>query len=494
MPLASRVVLFGFDGLRPDLVTDRTMPALARFIREGARFANARSVFPSETRVAIPSLATGCRPGTHGLVANSLYDPAAAPDRMLNTKRAADIDALVAAHGRLLAVPSLGARLAAAGRTLDVVWTGTVGAGRAIFPEAEALGAFRWHPEEAVGPARGLEARFAAPPAADVPNTPRIRHAARLFIDHVLGERRAATALFWSSEPDVSYHFRGLGSDEARAAMRAADEAFAEVLAWREAQPDREGIVVIALSDHGHVTGTGRLDLAAELRAGGFVAARDGAIGAPIVLGGGGAPGLWVRDRDAATTAALAAWLASRPWVGLVLARDEGIPGTIPLAALGARHERSPDIVVTFAGSDEPDARGVAGVGLIDIGDVPVGGGMHGGLHGRELAIVLAIGGDALARGVVLRRPADLTDIAPTVLALLGVAADGMDGTPLVEAWCGIDVVPRLGTLPGIPGRTGLSVFCHGASLRPDAMAPIGDSLVSAGRDPDSPPWRRSGL
>jgi hypothetical protein len=470
MSLASRVVLFGFDGLRPDLVTDETMPALARFIRDGARFANARSVFPSETRVAIPSLATGCRPGTHGLVANSLYDSAAAPDRVLNTKHAADIDALIAAHGRLLAVPSLGARLAAAGRALDVVWTGTVGAGRAIFPEAPALGAFRWHPEEAVGPAQGLEARFGAAPAAGVPNTPRVRHAARLFVDHVLAERRAEVALFWSSEPDVTYHYRGLGSVEADEAMRAADSAFAEVLAWRDVQPDRDGIVVIAVSDHGHVTGTERLDLAAALRAGGFVAVRDGASGAAIALGGGGAPGLWVCDRDAATVAALAAWLTAQPWVGLVLAREAGIPGTIPLAALGARHVRSPDLAVTFAGSDEPDPRGVPGVGLIDMGDVPVGGGMHGGLHRRELATVLALAGGPIARGAVSWHPADLTDLAPTVLALLGVGADGMDGTPLAAAWTGADAAPVRETVAGTAGRTALSVFRIGETLRPDGM------------------------
>jgi hypothetical protein len=50
-----------------------------------------------------------------------------------------------------------------------------------------------------VGPAQGLEARFGAAPAAGVANTPRVRHAARLFVDHVLAERRAEVALFWSS-------------------------------------------------------------------------------------------------------------------------------------------------------------------------------------------------------------------------------------------------------------------------------------------------------
>lgn len=469
MPRVSRVVLFGFDGLRPDRVTPTTMPHLARFIAEGTRFANARSVFPSETRVAIPSLATGCRPGTHGLVANSLYDAAAAPERVLNTKHAADIDALVAAHGRLLAVPSLGARLAAAGHALDVVWTGTVGAGRAFFPEAEALDAFRWHPEEAVGPARGLGARFGAAPPAGTPNTPRVRHAARLFLEHVLGERRATVAAFWSSEPDVTYHYCGVGSAEAETAMREVDAAFAEVLRWRDAQPDRDGIVVFALSDHGHVTGEALLDLQAALRAGGFAAGRDFGNGTEIALGGGGAPGLWLRDPR--ETARLASWLNDQPWTGLVLAREAGIPGTIPLATLGARHARSPDLAVTFAGSSAPDPRGVPGRGLIDTGDVPVGGGMHGGLHERELATVLAMSGGPILSGVVMQGAADLTDIAPSVLALLGLSSEGMDGRPLAQAWGNApDAAPDHDVLRPVEGRAGLRLFRLGATHRPDAM------------------------
>lgn len=469
MALASRIVLFGFDGLRPDRVTPGTMPNLARVMAEGTRFANARSVFPSETRVAIPSLATGCRPGTHGLVANTLHDAAAAPERMLNTKNAADIDALVAAHGRLLAVPSLGARLAAAGHALDVVWTGTVGAARAFFPEADSLGAFRWHPEEAVGSARGLEARFGAAPSAAIPNTPRVRHAARLFVEHVLEERRAAVAAFWSSEPDVTYHYRGVGSAEAADAMREADAAFGEVLSWRDSQRDRDGIVVIALSDHGHVTGEARLDLEAALRAGGFSAARGFGNGATIAVGSGGAPGLWLRDPGEA--ARLSSWLNDQGWTGLVLARESGIPGTIPLAALGARHPRSPDLAVTFAGSDLPDEHGVPGRGLMDAGDVPPGGGMHGGLHARELATLLVMAGGPIAHGVVLQGAADLTDIAPTMLALLGLPSCGMDGRPLAQAWGDApDEAPEFEVLRPLDQRPGLRLIRLGTTFRPDAM------------------------
>jgi hypothetical protein len=184
------------------------------------------------------------------------------------------------------------------------------------------------------------------------------------------------------------------------------------------------------------------------------------------------------RDGAAATVAALAAWLTAQPCAGLVLARETDVPGTIALAALGARHARSPDLAVTFVGSDEPDPRGVPGVGLIDVGDVPVGGGMHGGLHRHELATVLALGG-----GAVLQCPADLTDVAPTMLALLGVGANGMDGTPLAAAWDGADAAPRRETLAGAPGD-GPRSRCSGSAPRcvPTRWSRRSDASRSADR------------
>jgi arylsulfatase A-like enzyme len=431
-----RVILFGFDGLRPDLVTEANAPNIAAVIADGTRFANARSVFPSETRVATPSLATGCRPMSHGLVANTLYDAAASPDRVLNTKHLIAMDALIATHGRLLERPSLGAILHGAGKRMDVVWTGTAGAARAAFPEAGALGAFRWHPEEGVGAA----ASIGRGPDAAVPNTPRVAHAARLFIDHVLRERKPDVALFWASEPDVCFHYEGIGAPASLEALHHADAALGEVLAWRAAQPDRDDIVVIAMSDHGHVTGHTRIDLVAELSAAGFACGRKLTAETPIALGGGGAPGLWVKGSDTATVRGLCAWLQAQAWVGLVLARDaaaHGLAGTVPLAALGALHARSPDLAFTFAGTDDPDQFGIPGRTFIEAADVPAGGGMHGGLHRRELSATLAMMGGPVPAGRVSETPSDLTDIAPTVLTLLGLVPEGMDGVPLAEAFGG---------------------------------------------------------
>ena len=94
-----------FDGLRKDRATADLMPNLARFLGEGTDCVNARSVFPSETRVAVTSTVTGCAPAAHGLVANQFLHPVV-PDRIFQTASNADLSAAAAA-GQLIDCQSL---------------------------------------------------------------------------------------------------------------------------------------------------------------------------------------------------------------------------------------------------------------------------------------------------------------------------------------------------------------------------------------------------
>jgi predicted AlkP superfamily pyrophosphatase or phosphodiesterase len=86
----TRFIMVALDGLRPDMVNAVAAPHLFALSANGTHFAHARSIFPSETRVATPSLITGCRPGGHGLVANTLFDASVAPDRLLTVDNQAE--------------------------------------------------------------------------------------------------------------------------------------------------------------------------------------------------------------------------------------------------------------------------------------------------------------------------------------------------------------------------------------------------------------------
>lgn len=432
----TRCIMVALDGLRPDMATPALTPQLCALAARGTRFANARSVFPSETRVATPSLVTGCRPGGHGMVANTLFDAAAAPDRLLRTKLAADVAAMAQGRESPLLRPSLAERLAPAGRRFALVSAGTQGAALLLHPAAARLGSFRWNVEDTAGPAAAaVRERFGPTPPASMPNTARVDFAGRVLIEHVLPDLRPDVALLWLSEPDIAFHYLGLGHDATSAALRAADAVLGRVVAWRDAQPDAAEIAFVVLSDHGHVTGVGKRSLREELCRAGFRAGEGMGPDTDIVVAPAAAPGLWLRDPALASQ--LADWFAAQPWAGPLLARDPAIlpPGrAFPLAALGSAHARSADLVATFAGGEASDDWGLPGTAGFDTSDVPEGGGMHGGLHRAELATVLVMQGGPVRAGAVARQPADLTDIAPTVLHLLGLPAEGMEGRPLLGA------------------------------------------------------------
>jgi hypothetical protein len=58
----------------------------------------------------------------------------------------------------------------------------------------------------------------------------------------------------------------------------------------------------------------------------------------------------------------------------------------------------------------------------------------HGGPTWQSQHIPLTLSGPGIRRGVVSKRPAQLDDVAPTVLADLGVSPRGMEGRILADA------------------------------------------------------------
>lgn len=429
----TRVIMVALDGLRPDMVDAAATPNLFALAANGTRFAHARSVFPSETRVATPSLITGCRPGGHGMVANTLFDASVAPDRLLRTKLVEDVLAMAKGGESPLQRPSLAERMAPAGLRFALVSAGTAGAARLLHPAAERLGSFRWNVEDTEG-ATAAEVREAlgATPEHAAPNIPRVEFAGRVLLEHVLPKHRPDVALLWLSEPDISFHWGGLRAEHTQRALAAADAVLGRIVAWREAQPDAAEIAIIVLSDHGHVTGRGKRCLRTELTKAGFRAGTGMAPDVDVVVAPAAAPGLWLRD--AALAPQIADFLATQGWAGPLLARDPSIlPAgrAFPLATLGSAHARSADLVATFAGSEDADEWGLPGFAPFDAPDVPEGGGMHGGLHRAELATVLVMQGGPFRRGAVAQEAADLTDIVPTVIHALGLTTEGMEGRPL---------------------------------------------------------------
>jgi predicted AlkP superfamily pyrophosphatase or phosphodiesterase len=204
----------------------------------------------------------------------------------------------------------------------------------------------------------------------------------------------------WFHGADRAAHRDGPDARSAAAALRAQDRELARLVAALDARGAFAWTTLLVVSDHGMERVRERVDLPAALRAGGVRARVVGAGGfAKLYVSGG--PDAVARAVAAARRAGLEAW-----------------PRAEAPRELRVDHPRFGDAVVLA----KP---GVA-----------IGGGSARGMHGYrpEEPSMSALFG-ALGRGV----PAGLAlgevrsiDVAPTVLALLGVdVPEWMEGRPI---------------------------------------------------------------
>jgi len=413
-----RVVIVILDGLRRDMLTDGLTPRLSELRRAAAEFANHRSVFPSTTRVASASLATGCHPWRHELVGNTLalhdgtrlhLHDAGHPEFFERKRRLT---------GRALGVPTLAEYVKEIG---GAIVFSNVSPGGAYAQDPDGHGEV-YHRAGSYGPGRvavpdGNQLRIGPELAGDAVMTER-------FVEEALNHRKPSLAVIWLGHPDTTQHVVPLGSPAHLHALATADWHAGRVIeAAVRLRDDGEDILLIVGSDHGQVTANGTIDVEAELVAAKLKANRE----SPdlVVAANGTAVLLYLdhRCKDRATD--VIGFLKSCPWVDRVIAEDG-------LWEVGLGPQHGLVAAVTLRNSSEANAYGISGTALTarDSYMPPPGCGQHGGLAEAEQAPFLLISGTGFAAGAVHRR-SSLVDIAPTVLAHLGLPATGMDGRPL---------------------------------------------------------------
>ncbi len=442
-----------FDGLRPDMATPELAPNLNRFMVEGVNFANARAVFPISTRTNAAALATGATPRRNGIVQNKYFDPNIFHDRIFRPFKIPDIEAGMAAYdGKLLSTPSLSDIAAGAGYSMATFLSGSCGTARLIDPNANALGHINlgfidWEGSCPADVARKLVETHGPIPKPVRPNIEPIRTQTDMAIDSIFPDHQPDITVVWFSEPDQTHHYHGAGSAEIAPAIRHVDTQFGRLLEWRRRSGLEDRLQVIALSDHGHLTSREKIDVNAEAAKAGLVIDEhfdDGADYAGYTSYSGS---LKVRDRDPKLMAAMVDWLSGQPWCGMIFTPDgdgvEGcIPGTMDHASVLMDHPRAPDILYIMRNDDAVFGDGVKGSTFYN-GPYPAGGGTHGGLHEKELHIVMAAQGSLFKAGRESRHPAGIIDIAPTILHGLGLQQPkGSDGRVLSEALADSDGDP----------------------------------------------------
>ncbi len=484
MQKASKVVVVVFDGLRPDMVTPALMPNLHAYAVKNRWFSEARSVFPSMTRVATSSIATGAMPAVHGIVGNAFYYPEVTTDFVLDVSLASDIALAEAAlDGKFITAATFADTLAMHGKSFAVVHSGSPGSTYAINPGVVAnghwtfsvMGEANTKTPEAV---REAVERFGPLPPRSLPRFEEIDYATRVLTELVLPEMAPDVALIWFNEPDTSFHYKFLGSDETHAVMAHVDRAFARILATIEAMPDVEDIAVLIASDHGQISSSGEIDITRLLSEAGHPAAKASKrdlTGAKLAVTGGNMGEIRILDSDMDRRDAVARWLMAQDFIGMVLTPSDpltiaddpvfddtavlgAVEGTFSTDLVGLQHARAPELVYVLRSSAETDAHGLPGLGLIT-GGVPVGGGMHGGLNRHELNTVLILGGAAASGPERSEAAVGIIDIGPTILDLMGLQAPvSMQGRSLL-AGNGRDVSKTPGSSKTITVQAGSSGF-----------------------------------
>jgi hypothetical protein len=415
---ARRAVIVVCDSLRADMIRPDTAPTLAALPGAAAkRYAGCRGVFPSVTRVTSASIATGCHPGRHGLLGNTMVLDEGAGLVCLSVARPEFRERMRKATGRTLLAPPRAERLAGHGGSIVM---SNVSAGAAYFQDPDGFGHV-YHSAGSFGP--GLvpvpeteHLDIQKGEAGDAAMTAR-------FCEEVLRGRRPPLAVLWLSEPDYTGHTSPLGSPAHLAAIRAADRCVKRVLDTI-GDGDHETLLVIC-SDHGMETTARTIDVDGVLIEAGLKAGRESS---DIVTAPNGTATIVYRARDAKVAESdLRRFLERQDWVGRLYMGPELAEVALPVGGPVAA-------AVSLRAENRANEFGVWGYGDIaaDLdGREFTGFGQHGGVGPNEQRPFLFVSGPGYRDGAEVTAPVSHVDIAPTVLAHLGLSWKDMDGEPL---------------------------------------------------------------
>ena len=153
----------------------------------------------------------------------------------------------------------------------------------------------------------------------------------------------------------------------------------------------------------------------------------------------GGTVAFYVIDHDAAVTAKLVKYLQTTPYAGVLLTREK-MDGTFLLSDAGIDSPAEADVVMSMRWrSDKINREGaMPGMLLIEGKSYKTGQGMHGSLSRFDMHNTLIASGPDFKAGFKSETPSANSDVAPTVLSILGIKAkEEMDGRVLEEAFTG---------------------------------------------------------
>ncbi len=427
------VVIVVWDGMRPDFVSEQNTPTLWKLAQSGVTFRNHHSVYPSATIVNGTAIATGVYPNHSGLL------------DVENVAVVRKADQL--SGGKYIGIPTIAELIHNGGGKTAIATAKTVGL--LVDRHADARTGQNIFGGESVPPESITEIvkMLGAFPLAAQP-ADRDAWTTKALTDVLWKKGIPQFSLLWLSEPDDTEHKTAPGAPAAIAAIRSSDDNLARVLAALDRSNGgrtRSTMDIFVVSDHGFSTIARAIDVRKILRDGGFDAVTEFTgepkTGQVMIVGNGGTVLFYVIGHDAAVTRRLVEFLQQTDFAGVIFTR-EGMEGTFTLDKARIDNEHAPDVEMAFRWDENKNQFGVAG--MMD-GDWQraAGKGTHATLSRFDMHNVLIAAGPDFKRGETDELPSGNVDLAPTILAILGIkSAASMDGRVLAEAMSASEGTP----------------------------------------------------
>jgi arylsulfatase A-like enzyme len=452
---AEHVIVMVWDGMRPDFIRPEYTPTLYQLARGGVMFENHHAVYCSATEVNGTAIATGAYPENSGIIANRNYVPEIEARRPVDTQ-AQDVirrgDELSGGHYLLRS--TVAEILQAAGKKTVIAGVKQVALmhDRRERPDtAASVNLFdgKTLPASTLTQITNLLGSFppSVPGQSTNANEPRDRWTTQALLGPLWTNGVAAYSLLWLSEPDSAQHAAGPGSPKALAALASSDRRLAEILAELDRRSLRDKTDIMIVSDHGFSTIQTSVDVNRLLREAGFPAFRDFRAAPPnpgdiLVNGQGGSVLFYVIGHDTNTIHKLVHFLQQQDFAGVLLTR-EPMEGTFTLSQAKIQAPHYPDVVMSMRWS--PDKSGTGAPGMFASDGGRRGAGNHASLSRFCMRNTLVAAGPDFKKGFNNTTATGNTDLAPTILWLLGVKPPvPMDGRVLSEA-LGVEAPPVSG-------------------------------------------------
>jgi len=297
---AHRTIIFVWDGMRPDAITQQDTPNLYALQQKGVNFTDNHSTYPTFTMMNAASFATGSFPGTTGFYGNTLWAPGAtgkdsggnavdfqqpafSEDYAILQDLNKFYDNQLLMVGTLFqAAQKAGLKTAAIGKSgpaflQDYTRGGVILDEKHVYPARVAAGLQQagyvlpqltslayadgsvslkddnGNPTASAATTRLADGATTDPTdklggPSDAPNA----YMMSAYLNYILPTEKPDLSLIWFRNPDSTEHAYGVGSANFHDAVRAQDQLLGQLQLVLDTQGLASDTNIIVVSDHGH--------------------------------------------------------------------------------------------------------------------------------------------------------------------------------------------------------------------------------------------------